>query len=889
MIRQLFPPSIIVSLVLCLFVYALTSGAHFSSTDEEDLYLNTTLLAAQLEYRLSFPTRSSADKSINHRAPQEIGQSLAAIPWYWVGQWLSKVFSGGWQTYIQRAVMTTFNGFVTLVTIWVLFLWGRQITTAYSAVFTAFAYGLATFAWPYSQTFYREPLVGLCLLLSFWYASQFSITKQRYHFLISVAALMFAVATKVVVLVALPWWFICWGAIWFRLHRPKMAYLIIAVSGVILAFIFSISAKSETVSHYLQEFQYDLENNPLTVFWYGLTGLLVSPGKGLLLFAPPSLLAFFGFSKFAKQNRPTSIAIGGLFLTFLLMYSTRRGWHGGACWGPRYLLPMLPLLMLPAGVFVAEYIDRTKEKRTTYTKFVAACIVGIVIFGITVQIAAVSIFPLNYFEMKIAEGVVSKDSLEGGPKYLQEIFFNPIHSPIWGHSLLTIQRIKHLFQSDENEQMGVFPTDPHELWKYMISLSTLDFWWLHWLMQPSSAVEANDRIGVVLAPPTQSWLTVAYNGGIKFNRWQINWRDIEAVPGNYDFSETDRQLAIIKAAGMEVTILLTYPPDWARQPGTLVPAELLTEAEPTAWVQFVKAIVERYPNIHYWEIWNEPDMDMYWGGTAEEYVKLLRASYLTIKKVNPEAKVIMAGLAYWPNRSFFETVLDLILADPLAQQNNYYFDISAWHWYGRSSDLYDKVNWARTTMKQRGIDKPIWVNETNVALTPQKHVDYSEIQWTATANEQAAFIVQAYANALAAGAEKVFVFRLDDANMPTTWGLLTNDQIPRPSYTALQAVAEFLDETKAKKRTTQAGITKVVFEKIDGGEVWVVWNELPVSQQFTFQPSTSTVQIGYPDRKIQSLQTENGSVTVELPPATANYGNDSQDYFVGGMPLFVFR
>ncbi len=83
----------------------------------------------------------------------------------------------------------------------------------------------------------------------------------------------------------------------------------------------------------------------------GLYGLLLSPGKGLFLFAPPVLAALFGFRALLRA-RPglawAALVHGGVTLLF---YSRYTHWEGGYCFGPRYLLPSLPGLILPlAGV-----------------------------------------------------------------------------------------------------------------------------------------------------------------------------------------------------------------------------------------------------------------------------------------------------------------------------------------------------------------------------------------------------------------------------------------------------------------------------------------------------------------------------------------------------------
>src|SRR5207247_920371 len=69
------------------------------------------------------------------------------------------------RTYITRFVMTLFGVLVAALTVAQLYLLGRAVGYGpRMAVLTAAAYGLGTLAWPYSRTFFRDPLAGLALL-----------------------------------------------------------------------------------------------------------------------------------------------------------------------------------------------------------------------------------------------------------------------------------------------------------------------------------------------------------------------------------------------------------------------------------------------------------------------------------------------------------------------------------------------------------------------------------------------------------------------------------------------------------------------------------------------------------------------------------------------------
>jgi hypothetical protein len=66
------------------------------------------------------------------------------------------------------------------------------------------------------------------------------------------------------------------------------------------------------------------------------------------VFVPLLLLSLFGAPRFLRERRAEALLTLGIIGGRILFYAGWWGWDGGGgSWGPRYLLPIVPMLMLP--------------------------------------------------------------------------------------------------------------------------------------------------------------------------------------------------------------------------------------------------------------------------------------------------------------------------------------------------------------------------------------------------------------------------------------------------------------------------------------------------------------------------------------------------------------
>jgi hypothetical protein len=79
----------------------------------------------------------------------------------------------------------------------------------------------------------------------------------------------------------------------------------------------------------------------------GFWGFLFSPGGSLFLYAPITTIAVYAWIRFRREDRRAASLLGSVTLTLFVVYALQADWAGGRSYGPRYLVPIVPLLLIP--------------------------------------------------------------------------------------------------------------------------------------------------------------------------------------------------------------------------------------------------------------------------------------------------------------------------------------------------------------------------------------------------------------------------------------------------------------------------------------------------------------------------------------------------------------
>lgn len=135
--------------------------------------------------------------------------------------------------------------------------------------------------------------------------------------------------------------------------------------------------------------------------------------------------------------------------------------------------------------------------------------------------------------------------------------------------------------------------------------------------------------------------------GAKWVRFDFMWGVVQSNGrDSWDWSTIDRGVNAAKARGLKVLATLAYTPPWARPAGAT--SDKWAPTNPDDFVRFARAAVARYApqGVHAYQIWNEPNTG-FWSPKPDPvaYTELLRRSYPAIHEVDPQATVVVGGLA----------------------------------------------------------------------------------------------------------------------------------------------------------------------------------------------------------------------------------------------------
>ncbi len=408
-----------------------------------------------------------------------LGQSLVCIPLYILGRWLPSQLEG---QYLSKLFMSALNPLAVAATCALLLSFGRALGfPTLTALWLGLAYGFSSMAWVYTKNFYNQAPTTFLILAAVYAARRFRGEGRgegvRCWLWLAGGCLGLAILfrqTSVLVALPLGLYLLPFGRRGRGFGRALADYLSLAapiVCALLVVAVYNAARFGSPLETGYGEVAWD---TPLAL---GVYGLLFSAGKGLFLYNPILLLGLGGLLVFYRKHRAETILFLALFVVYLFFHAPFHYWSGGWNWGPRFLLPVAPFLILPGGALLAE--DRIRGRW--------ALMIVLMALGLLIQLPAILVDHSRY--LVCLSEVYTEE-------FYDKSIYEPAFSPI-AHQWPAALEAVRLFSAEDNRRylqtlmaerqarrarvaLTENQISDELIWEEeLFRLNVPDFWWIH--------------------------------------------------------------------------------------------------------------------------------------------------------------------------------------------------------------------------------------------------------------------------------------------------------------------------------------------------------------------------------------------------------------------------
>lgn len=387
-------------IVLCSALFCWTAPGRIGYPDDEIVFQTTQSLVERGSFEVQGISKRTGEREdrptgsfgwAQGRDGQRYGffgqaLSIVAAPLYMIADATVERVPDRWRyairsdlfTFHQRSpsadwlrmVVSLTNSLITPLGAVLLGLWLRALGHGPRAsVLTALCYALGTTAWPYAGTFLSEPLSVVVLLGAALEIRRWQLDARARHLWIAATLAGLSVHVHVLNLLALPCLLgYALGPTLARSGLRETSRQLDRRTWIVAALLCGLGLALLGFSQWwrfgspFETGRYDHYGHWVWP-WRGVFTMLVAPGRSLLLYSPPLLLALAAWPALRRRDSNTAYFILALALTRLLFVACRSDWHGGWAIGPRYLIPTIPFLLVPVAGWLERWSSHAWQKR----------------------------------------------------------------------------------------------------------------------------------------------------------------------------------------------------------------------------------------------------------------------------------------------------------------------------------------------------------------------------------------------------------------------------------------------------------------------------------------------------------------------------------------------
>jgi len=375
---------------LLLTLYGITAGGSLTTTDSVVTFELTRQMAAHGTVALPgniLGKEAERGRDGRYYSPFGLAQAVFNIPFYVAAVTLERAgVRVGREDSFPKALVALSSAVAAAAAIWALYVFAWRLTRSPSAAARlALVVGVGSPLWPYSKFGFNAPLAAWFTTSAVYFAWRADREGRLRNAVLAGAFVGLALLTRHELgLLLLP-------ILLLHATTPdtsvRLKRAIATLAGVTPALLLWLAYNALRFGN---PFDTGYLRDATSAFgssvWTGLYGLLCSPAASLFLYCPLALGGVAALALLWREDRRTAALLGGTAILVVLFYAQLGNWIAGRSYGPRYLVTIVPLLLLP---LARRFVPGRRLGRA----LAALCVVSTVVQvpGVLVDYAKVSV------------------------------------------------------------------------------------------------------------------------------------------------------------------------------------------------------------------------------------------------------------------------------------------------------------------------------------------------------------------------------------------------------------------------------------------------------------------------------------------------------------------
>ena len=369
---------------------------------------------------------------------------------------------------------------------------------------------------------------------------------------------------------------------------------------------------------------------------------------------------------------------------------------------------------------------------------------------------------------------------------------------------------------------------------------------------PDGPIEVGHPLGTMAGGILYSneTMEIGKDLGVTWGRMDISWNHVERESGIFNFTNYDIRIDNATAMGMEILVVLAYDnnavemdPDSEKYEDYIAPSDV------PKYVEYVNQTISHYypMNVTHFEIWNEPNLPLFWGGPWEDFYYLFEETVKFIKTHFPDVFIVAPAIS-----DMGHAFLKQLFQEGYLQQ----CEAISFHTYHQYNEaLIERIWQLRDLCKMFNYSGELWLTEAGFP-TGGTYIHAIDEQ------DQGDRLLKSITLSLALGIDREFwyTFKDGDHNQPLNsesyFGLLFNDYSYKTSAYAFKFFNEYC--TNSTLRTDLITVTgppsknnlfAFLYQKENLTSTLVIWyasslvqdEKITVRLDIPYQPGTLRV------------------------------------------------